>query len=45
MESVENYEVLFYAVRPAGEHGGGAALSTDAGESWQPADEGRDRHA
>src|SRR5262245_30853486 len=24
--------------------GGGAALSTDAGESWQPADEGRDRH-
>jgi hypothetical protein len=24
--------------------GGGAAFSTDAGESWQPADEGRDRH-
>jgi photosystem II stability/assembly factor-like uncharacterized protein len=24
--------------------GGGAASSTDAGESWQPADEGRDRH-
>jgi len=24
--------------------GGGAALSTDAGESWEPADEGRDRH-
>jgi photosystem II stability/assembly factor-like uncharacterized protein len=24
--------------------GGGAAFSNDAGESWQPADEGRDRH-
>jgi hypothetical protein len=24
--------------------GGGAAFSTDAGETWQPADEGRDRH-
>src|SRR5256714_4724898 len=24
--------------------GGGAAVSADAGESWQPADEGRDRH-
>jgi photosystem II stability/assembly factor-like uncharacterized protein len=24
--------------------GGGAAFSKDAGESWQPADEGRDRH-
>ncbi len=24
--------------------GGGAAFSEDAGESWQPADEGRDRH-
>jgi photosystem II stability/assembly factor-like uncharacterized protein len=24
--------------------GGGAALSADAGESWEPADEGRDRH-
>jgi len=24
--------------------GGGAAYSEDAGESWQPADEGRDRH-
>jgi photosystem II stability/assembly factor-like uncharacterized protein len=24
--------------------GGGAAFSTDAGESWEPADEGRDRH-
>jgi photosystem II stability/assembly factor-like uncharacterized protein len=24
--------------------GGGAAFSTDAGESWRPADEGRDRH-
>jgi photosystem II stability/assembly factor-like uncharacterized protein len=24
--------------------GGGAAFSTDTGESWQPADEGRDRH-
>jgi photosystem II stability/assembly factor-like uncharacterized protein len=24
--------------------GGGAAFSTDAGESWQPADDGRDRH-
>lgn len=24
--------------------GGGAAFSTDAGESWQSADEGRDRH-
>jgi len=24
--------------------GGGAAFSTDAGESWQPADEGLDRH-
>ena len=24
--------------------GGGAASSTDAGQSWQPADEGRDRH-
>ena len=24
--------------------GGGAAFSVDAGESWQPADEGRDRH-
>jgi photosystem II stability/assembly factor-like uncharacterized protein len=24
--------------------GGGAAYSTDAGESWQPSDEGRDRH-
>ena len=24
--------------------GGGAAFSTDAGESWQPSDEGRDRH-
>jgi len=24
--------------------GGGTAFSTDAGESWQPADEGRDRH-
>jgi photosystem II stability/assembly factor-like uncharacterized protein len=24
--------------------GGGAALSTDAGLTWQPADEGRDRH-
>jgi hypothetical protein len=24
--------------------GGGAAFSADAGESWQPADEGRDRH-
>jgi len=24
--------------------GGGSAFSTDAGESWQPADEGRDRH-
>lgn len=24
--------------------GGGAAFSTDAGEDWQPADEGRDRH-
>jgi photosystem II stability/assembly factor-like uncharacterized protein len=24
--------------------GGGAALSTDAGESWEPADEGCDRH-
>jgi len=24
--------------------GGGAAFSTDNGESWQPADEGRDRH-
>ncbi len=24
--------------------GGGAAFSIDAGESWQPADEGRDRH-
>jgi photosystem II stability/assembly factor-like uncharacterized protein len=24
--------------------GGGAAFSTDAGESWHPADEGRDRH-
>jgi len=25
-------------------HPTGAALSTDAGETWQPADEGRDRH-
>jgi photosystem II stability/assembly factor-like uncharacterized protein len=24
--------------------GGGAAFSTDAGETWQPADDGRDRH-
>jgi photosystem II stability/assembly factor-like uncharacterized protein len=24
--------------------GGGAAFSTDAGKSWEPADEGRDRH-
>jgi hypothetical protein len=24
--------------------GGGAAFSSDGGESWQPADEGRDRH-
>jgi photosystem II stability/assembly factor-like uncharacterized protein len=24
--------------------GGGAAFSTDAGETWQPADEGRDRN-
>jgi photosystem II stability/assembly factor-like uncharacterized protein len=24
--------------------GGGAAFSTDAGETWEPADEGRDRH-
>jgi hypothetical protein len=24
--------------------GGGAAFSTDAGETWRPADEGRDRH-
>ena len=24
--------------------GGGAAFSVDAGETWQPADEGRDRH-
>ena len=24
--------------------GGGAAFSSDAGETWQPADEGRDRH-
>ena len=24
--------------------GGGTALSTDAGETWQPVDEGRDRH-
>ena len=24
--------------------GGGAAFSIDAGETWQPADEGRDRH-
>jgi photosystem II stability/assembly factor-like uncharacterized protein len=24
--------------------GGGAAWSTDAGQTWQPADEGRDRH-
>src|SRR5437899_9614251 len=24
--------------------GGGAAFSEDAGETWQPADEGRDRH-
>jgi photosystem II stability/assembly factor-like uncharacterized protein len=24
--------------------GGGAAFSTDAGETWQPADQGRDRH-
>ncbi len=24
--------------------GGGVAFSTDAGESWRPADEGRDRH-
>jgi photosystem II stability/assembly factor-like uncharacterized protein len=24
--------------------GGGAAISEDAGESWQPADDGRDRH-
>jgi photosystem II stability/assembly factor-like uncharacterized protein len=24
--------------------GGGAAFSTDAGENWRPADEGRDRH-
>jgi photosystem II stability/assembly factor-like uncharacterized protein len=24
--------------------GGGAAISEDAGETWQPADEGRDRH-
>jgi hypothetical protein len=24
--------------------GGGAAFSTDAGETWKPADEGRDRH-
>jgi photosystem II stability/assembly factor-like uncharacterized protein len=24
--------------------GGGAAFSTDAGESWHPADDGRDRH-
>jgi photosystem II stability/assembly factor-like uncharacterized protein len=24
--------------------GGGVAFSTDAGETWQPADEGRDRH-
>jgi hypothetical protein len=24
--------------------GSGAAFSTDAGETWQPADEGRDRH-
>jgi photosystem II stability/assembly factor-like uncharacterized protein len=24
--------------------GGGTAFSTDAGETWQPADEGRDRH-
>jgi photosystem II stability/assembly factor-like uncharacterized protein len=24
--------------------GGGAAFSADAGETWQPADEGRDRH-
>jgi photosystem II stability/assembly factor-like uncharacterized protein len=24
--------------------GGGAAFSTDGGESWRPADEGRDRH-
>ena len=24
--------------------GGGAAFSTDAGATWQPADEGRDRH-
>ena len=24
--------------------GGGAAFSTDTGETWQPADEGRDRH-
>jgi photosystem II stability/assembly factor-like uncharacterized protein len=24
--------------------GGGAAFSSDAGESWRPADEGRDRH-
>jgi hypothetical protein len=24
--------------------GGGAALSTNGGETWEPADEGRDRH-
>ena len=24
--------------------GGGAAFSTDAGETWQPADDGRDRN-